>query len=50
VKVYIDDIIIKLASFDFQLDDLCKAFDKMQQYGLKMNPRKCAFGVSAASF
>jgi hypothetical protein len=29
---------------------LRKAFDKMRQYGLKMNPHKCAFGVSAAKF
>jgi hypothetical protein len=29
---------------------LRKAFDKMRWYGLKMNPRKCAFGVSAGKF
>jgi hypothetical protein len=29
---------------------LRKAFDKMRRYGLKMNPRKCAFGVSAGKF
>jgi hypothetical protein len=29
---------------------LRKAFDKMCQYGLKMNPSKCAFGVSAGKF
>ena len=27
-----------------------KAFDKMRRYGLKMNPRKCAFGVLAGKF
>jgi hypothetical protein len=32
------------------IDDLRKAFDKMCRYGLKMNPRKCAFGVSAGKF
>jgi hypothetical protein len=26
------------------------AFEKMCQYGLKMNPLKCAFGVSAGKF
>jgi hypothetical protein len=29
---------------------LRKAFDKMCQYGLKMNSRKCAFKVSAGKF
>jgi hypothetical protein len=29
------------------LADLNLAFDKMCRYGLKMNPLKCAFGVSA---
>jgi hypothetical protein len=29
---------------------LCKAFDKMCQYGLKMNPRKYAFGCRLESF
>jgi hypothetical protein len=29
---------------------LRKAFDKMRQYGLKMKPHKCAFGVSAGKF
>jgi hypothetical protein len=27
-----------------------QSFDKMCRYGLKMNPRKCAFGVSAGKF
>jgi hypothetical protein len=30
--------------------DLHKAFDKMHRYGLKMNPRRCAFGVLAGKF
>jgi hypothetical protein len=50
VKVYIDDIVVKSAEFSSHLADLCKAFDKMCRYGLKMNPRKCAFGVSAGKF
>jgi hypothetical protein len=47
VEVYIDDIVVKSAEFSFHLADLRKAFDKMCRYGLKMNPRKCDFGVSA---
>jgi hypothetical protein len=50
VEVYIDGIVVKLAEFSSHIADLRKAFDKMCRYGLKMNPRKCDFGVSAGKF
>jgi hypothetical protein len=50
VEVYIDDIVVKSVEFSSHLADLRKAFDKMCRYGLKMNPRKCASGVSAGKF
>jgi hypothetical protein len=46
MEVYIDDILVKSAEFDPHLANLIKAFEKMCRYGLKMNPHKCAFGVS----
>jgi hypothetical protein len=49
VDVYIDDIVVKLTAFDSHLADLCKTFDKMCRYGLKMNAQKCAFGCRLAS-
>ncbi|GKU97768.1 hypothetical protein SLEP1_g10860 [Rubroshorea leprosula] len=33
-----------------RLVHLKKAFERMRQHGLKMNPLKCAFGVSAGNF
>jgi hypothetical protein len=50
VEAYIDDIIVKSTKFDSHIADLCKAFNKMCRYGLKMNPRECAFGVLAGKF
>jgi hypothetical protein len=50
VEVYIDDVVVKSASLNSHLADLRLAIEKMRQYGLKMNPLKCAFGVSVASF
>jgi hypothetical protein len=50
MKVYIDDIVVKSAEFDSHIADLHKAFDKMHRCGLKMNPHKYAFGVSAGKF
>lgn len=50
MEVYIDDIVIKSVVFDSHLDNLRKAFDKMRQYCLRMNSRKCTIGVSAGKF
>jgi hypothetical protein len=50
VEVYIDNIVVKSASLDCNLVNLHLAFEKMRQYGFKMNPLKCAFGVSASKF
>jgi hypothetical protein len=45
IEVYIDDIVVKSAKFGSHIAYLRKAFDKLRQHDLKMNPRKCAFGV-----
>jgi hypothetical protein len=50
LSVYIDDIVVKSAEFCSYIAELHKALDKMWQYGLKINPRKCAFGVSTVNF
>ena len=50
MKVYIDDIVIKSAAHKSHLADLRLTFERMRRYGLKMNPLKCAFGVSTRKF
>jgi hypothetical protein len=50
LEVYIDDVIVKSDSMDGHLADLCLALEKMRRYGLKMNPLKCAFAMSAGKF
>jgi hypothetical protein len=50
VEVYIDDIVVKSTSLNSHLANLHLAFEKMRQYGLKMNSLICAFGVSADKF
>jgi hypothetical protein len=50
MEVYIDDIVVKLAAHKSHLADLRLGFERMRRYGLKMNPLKCAFGVSAGKF
>ena len=50
MKVYIHDIVIKSVAHVSHLADLCLAFERMRRCGLKRNPLKCAFGVSAGKF
>jgi hypothetical protein len=50
LEIYIDDVIIKSDSMDHHLADLRLALERMCQYGLKMNPLKCMFGVLAGMF
>jgi hypothetical protein len=50
LDVYIDDIVVKSDTNKSHLANLRLAFERMRKYGLKMNPLKCAFGVSAGKF
>ena len=50
LEVYIDDIVIKSAGLGNHLADLRLALERMRRYGLKMNPLKCTFSVSAEKF
>ena len=50
LEVYIDDVVVKSSAHESHLADLRLAFKRMRKYGLKMNPLKCAFGVSAGKF
>jgi hypothetical protein len=50
LEVYIDDVVVKSSGFKNHLVDLCLTFERMRKYGLKMNPLKCAFGVTAGCF
>ena len=50
MEVYMDDVVIKSPAKCKHLVDLEKAFQRMRSHNLKMNPLKCAFGVSAGNF
>jgi hypothetical protein len=50
LEIYIDDVSVKLDSMDNHLANLRLALERMRRYGLKMNPLKYAFGVSAGKF
>ena len=50
VEIYIDDVVVKSKSAGGHLEDLCQVLERTRRFGLKMNPKKCAFGVSAGQF
>jgi hypothetical protein len=50
VEVYIDDIVVKSVGLDSHLANLHHSFERICHFGLKMNPLKCAFGVSSDKF
>jgi hypothetical protein len=47
VEIYIDDVVVKSKEYHEHLRDLGKTLECARKHGLRMNPHKCAFGVSA---
>ncbi|RVW76747.1 Transposon Tf2-2 polyprotein [Vitis vinifera] len=50
VEVYIDDIVVKSKTREQHILHLQEVFHLLRKYGMKLNPSKCAFGVSAGKF
>ena len=50
VEIYIDDAVVKSKGYKEHLADLRETLECTRKHGLKMNPNKCAFGVSAGQF
>ena len=50
VEVYVDDMLVKSRKEEDHLDDLRETFNTLRQYHMKLNPSKCAFGVSSGKF
>ena len=50
VDIYIDDMVVKSKGHQEHLANLRRALECTRRHGLKMNPNKCAFGVSAGQF
>ena len=47
MEVYIDDMLVKSKERPDHAGHLKEAFELLRAYGMKLNPSKCAFGVSA---
>jgi hypothetical protein len=45
IEVYVDDIIINSTKADSLLDDLQETFASLDRYSIKLNLKKCSFGL-----
>ena len=50
VQVYVDDMLVKSLREDDHLDNLKETFNTLRSYNMKLNPNKCAFGVTVGKF
>ena len=50
MEVYIDDMLVKSTTSKLHIAQLSEEFQILWNYNMKLNPAKCAFGVSAGKF
>jgi hypothetical protein len=50
IEIYIDDVVVKSKGYKEHLVDLRETLECARRHALRMNPNKCAFGVSAGQF
>ena len=50
MEVYIDDMLEKSTTDELHIAHLSEAFQILREYNMKLNPAKCAFGVSVGKF
>ena len=50
MESYSDDMLVKSKECPDHTTHLQQAFELLRAYGKKLNPTKCAFGVSAGRF
>ena len=48
--MYVDDMLVKSLDEEKHLNDLQETFDTLRRHQMKLNPSKCAFGVSSGKF
>ena len=50
VQLYVDDMLVKSQREEDLLEDHRETFDTLRSYNMKLNPGKCAFGVTEGKF
>ncbi|RDX69609.1 Retrovirus-related Pol polyprotein from transposon 17.6, partial [Mucuna pruriens] len=50
VEVYVDDLVLKLKTKGGYVSSLLSIFKVLRKHHLKLNPKKCSFGIRAGKF
>ncbi|KAL5543255.1 hypothetical protein UlMin_010965 [Ulmus minor] len=50
MEVYVDDMLVKSLKTEEHIQNLTETFEILRRYKMKLNPSKCAFGVSSGKF
>ena len=50
VEIYIDNVVVKFKGYKEHLADLWETLECTRKYSFKLNPNKCAFGVSTGQY
>ncbi|GKE57694.1 reverse transcriptase domain-containing protein [Tanacetum coccineum] len=50
LKAYVDDMVIKSTFEEDMLPDIKETFERFRSINIKLNPKKCSFGVEEGSF
>nr|GFA34287.1 reverse transcriptase domain-containing protein [Tanacetum cinerariifolium]GFA34326.1 reverse transcriptase domain-containing protein [Tanacetum cinerariifolium] len=50
LEAYVDDMVIKSMSEREMLADIVETFDNLRRINMKLNPKKCSFGVEEGKF
>src|SRR6185503_17945271 len=45
ISAYVDDVVVRSKKREDHILDLCETFANLRRHGLKLNPKKCVFGV-----
>lgn len=50
MEVYVNDILVKSKHVEDHYQHLVEMFYILRKHGMKLNPRKCTFGISSGKF
>lgn len=50
MEVYMDDMLVKSLKIEEHIKNLKKSLEVLHKYKVKLNPTKCAFGVTSRKF
>jgi hypothetical protein len=50
MKGYVDDMLVKIMTFEQHLQDLREVFQVLESHNMKLNPSKCMFAIQKGKF